>query len=103
MTVMNSADTAAPISSYKAKKKSSVSPKSRCESCDILMDKYVWNQRTNKMMEPQLCKPCWSKANMQKKKPKKKTKNDSNASKDAQDDEISALLIGAVDLTSAEV
>ena len=76
---MNSGDIAAPISSYKSRGSrppppNPPPPKSHCGSCNVEMDKFVWNPRTNKMMEPTLCKPCWNKANT--KRNKKKTSRD---------------------------
>ena len=93
-------DIAAPISSYKTQGKSLAAAKpktkSRCEGCNSEMDKLVWNQRQNRMIECSLCLPCWKKANQQKKMmktPREGRRNDGSASIT---DETSALLIGAI-------
>ena len=59
---MTSGDCTAPISSYKSRKphpshNQQPSPKSRCGNCNVEMEKFIWNPRANKMIEPTLCKP----------------------------------------------
>ena len=100
---MNSSDNIAPISTYKTRAKAAcmppppTPPKARCGSCNVEMDKFVWNSRMKQMIEPSLCKPCWTRENSSqkaKKTPKKKDHRDRTDR--TPDDETSALLIGSI-------
>lgn len=102
---MKSSDNVAPISSYKSRAKASnmhpaSCPKVRCENCNVEMDKFVWNPRMKQMIEPSLCKPCWTRAKNSQKPKKTQKKTDPRYRKNDQEDETSALLIGS--LTVAE-
>ena len=61
------------------------------------MEKYVWNQRQGRMMEYNLCLPCWRKSNPKKGKATKDSSRRTYVSKD----ETSVIVIGAMSYNPA--
>ncbi len=95
----HSTPAAAAVSSYRKEQRSG-KPKEKseklkgsfsCPTCNVEVDKFVWNQRQGKFIEVKLCHPCWKKSIAQK-KPKNGNRDVTNAGGDV--DETGALLIG---------
>ena len=95
LTHRSSPAAAAAVSSYKKEQKNGKSKEKPeklkgsipCPTCNVEVDKFVWNQRQGKFIEVKLCLPCWKKSVAQ-----KKPRNGTGAGGDA--DETGALLIG---------
>ena len=66
------------VSLYKAKARADAKPKTKvsCKSCKVEIDRFTWNKRHGKMIECNLCFPCWRSANPRRGKSTKEKKPD---------------------------
>ena len=62
-----------------------------CPTCNVTVEKFVWNQRQGKFIEVKLCHPCWKKSIAQKRH-QNGSRDSTVAGGDA--DETGALIIG---------